>query len=1125
VFLLAMIFMLFVGFVSYSGTAENIGMGWGALIETDEATTQTSGLDDFFKANPSITDITIDLTEEVPQVFVPPKDTHSYISTFGDDGSKILDSTLAASLNQAGISFVEQDIENYMSDNEISLLFYYSGTRRGDELSSAVSKAGGEFGRALITQPVFSATISQDQISTFVSSIKQSLSINKIEVNSKFYVNLDESVPMMLSEQERTDLEIRYGPVDGTGVKIAILDTGINKDHSDLDDLDDNPSTTDPKVIAEADFTDDGFVDDLSGHGTHCASTAAGTGELSGYQFVGVAPRAQLLNGKVLTYRGYGYEDWIAAGIEWATDNGADVISMSLGGPPGQDLMNSMIQYAVDSGVVVTVSAGNDDFHFTIGSPGDSEEAITVGAVDKNKIKARFSSGGPTENMLVKPDVMAPGTTTYSYSGEKIGICAARVKGGDIEQYYIEHYGLDYFIENFLVPCDYPNEPETYDIAEYWAISGTSMAAPHVAGAAALLIQIHPDWTPERIKSSMVNYAEDLGYDVYYQGGGFVKIKDAAESDLFISPGILNNKQKMNDFDFFFTVVNEKNEQRGIRIKPDVDIEEVKTRINYDLTPFSNTEFCLSAGNQQTINGYAVISSLPMGYYGGKIFAEVYTDCNFNQKERELIIPFGFTKIKKLIVHYHAPFWFGDNPPITKKSIIARYVSNSYPYSKEIDSPFIRPNPTEEDFTREYYIPKDVFDLEIVFYTKKYNNPVKVRFTGYLKKVDMTSLDELEIWVNEEDAIVYDNTDVEFFRENHEMSRTTGQFELIQPHCGIGWATGDWWVDSKSPENELIIALYSEPDLITGGWEMGVLDKGVKQDLTEYGDFYFYQKYPFVNTKFELIPSDINEREVRVNYPFIEPFKQFSQNEFGLLGFLATYPIVVFEAPNIEEIPYNTKIYFNDPFESPYEGSVFITASYWPMEEEQIGIIWGGILYKPTEKDEFNFYKTPFSLDISAYTPYHVEVFDYDPNDYQDTLYGYIKGAANTLEEWRIHYGSDAKITTPQGDIFYSEKLIDWSGDYSLHITCEPGNHNSNAIDLTPCQEGIYHINWILRDVISHKPCLEADFYYDGEKFTLLNKISGELTEAVRWENAPLPHPVIYEECVPIIGDIPTPRP
>lgn len=319
----------------------------------------------------------------------------------------------------------------------------------------------------------------------------------------------------------------------GEGVVIAILDTGINKYHPDLDDMDDNPATCDPKVLAERAFIEEpwwevGDPTDYIGHGTHCASIAAGTGATGAmgflgtyfaYQFYnqtilpgterGVAPGAYLYNAKVLNSEGWGYDSWIIAGIEWAMEYGADVISMSLGGwpivPPEEDPLVLALNTAIKHGVVCVVAAGNAGWgYFTVESPGFSPAVITVGATTETDELATFSSRGPEEYGLhAKPDIVAPGTCV--------------VAAFAFFDQYEDFGGQQVFYVEF---------------------SGTSMATPHVAGAAALLLQAFPGATPYTIKSAMMLGADDLGLDPMAQGAGRLNLTKAYE--------IMNSAPKKN---------------------------------------------------------------------------------------------------------------------------------------------------------------------------------------------------------------------------------------------------------------------------------------------------------------------------------------------------------------------------------------------------------------------------------------------------------------------------------------------------------------------------------------------------------------------------------------------------
>jgi len=142
--------------------------------------------------------------------------------------------------------------------------------------------------------------------------------------------------------------------IDGSGIVVAVIDTGIDKNHPDLYG----------KIIAEKNFIDDGMTaDDRHGHGTHCAGIIAGTGEASSGRYKGVAPGALLMNARILDSEGNGDLSDLIAGIEWAVDNGADVISISVGGSYPGDVQSKpecmTVDAAMDAGVVVCIAAGN----------------------------------------------------------------------------------------------------------------------------------------------------------------------------------------------------------------------------------------------------------------------------------------------------------------------------------------------------------------------------------------------------------------------------------------------------------------------------------------------------------------------------------------------------------------------------------------------------------------------------------------------------------------------------------------------------------------------------------------------------------------------------------------------
>lgn len=306
--------------------------------------------------------------------------------------------------------------------------------------------------------------------------------VKKVWLNGLAKVSLDTSVPQIGAP---VAWDRGY---DGKGVSVAVLDTGIDAGHPDVSG----------HLVEKVDFTDSpSGPRDGHGHGTHVASTILGTGAASGGLRKGVAPGAELRVGKVCDDKGQCTDDAVIAGMEWAAHSGAKVVNMSLGGDPtdGTDpLSQSLNELSRDTGTLFVVAAGNSGpDNGTVGSPGAADEALTVAAVDKQDKMADFSSRGPRiGDGAAKPDIAAPG----------VDIVAAHAAGTTM---------------GTLVD-DY-----------YTSASGTSMATPHVAGAAAIIAQQHPDLTGREIKALLMSTATDLGFDRDAQGVGRVDIAAAID--------------------------------------------------------------------------------------------------------------------------------------------------------------------------------------------------------------------------------------------------------------------------------------------------------------------------------------------------------------------------------------------------------------------------------------------------------------------------------------------------------------------------------------------------------------------------------------------------------------------
>jgi len=307
----------------------------------------------------------------------------------------------------------------------------------------------------------------------------------------------------------------------GRSVGIAIVDTGVQL-HPDF------KRPVGSKQIIEVEIVghETGLAD-YYGHGTHVAGILYGNGSassdsLSFRTFRGLAPDAQLISLRALSPDGTGYTSDIITGIDWVIKNRSyyniRVLNLSLGHPVYEsyrtDPLCRAVAAAVRKGIVVVVAAGNDGGvgtgYGTITSPGNSPDAVTVGALDDRNtvpltddVLAWYSSRGPSlVDFVVKPDLVAPGTW----------IVSARAVSSWLDT---QHHELT------LQIGDYKNDPAhaTQDGA-YYSLSGTSMAAPMVAGAAALMLQKEPTLNPATVKARLMKSAVKDTRLVFETGAG-----------------------------------------------------------------------------------------------------------------------------------------------------------------------------------------------------------------------------------------------------------------------------------------------------------------------------------------------------------------------------------------------------------------------------------------------------------------------------------------------------------------------------------------------------------------------------------------------------------------------------
>ncbi len=365
-------------------------------------------------------------------------------------------------------------------------------------------------------------------------------------------------------------VEREFG-LTGKGIRLAIIDTGIDYMHPDLGGGF-GPAF---RVKNGFDFVnmDDDPMDD-NGHGTHVGGIAAG----SSSTVPGIAPEVDLLAVKVLNADGLGPESQIIAGIEFAvdpdgdplTDDGADVINMSLGGTGNaDDPVARAVDVAVASGVVCVVSAGNSGAYQAIASPGVARRALTVGATDNDDRITGFSSKGPAFTTLaVKPELVAPG----------VQVNAARLGGG------------------------------------YRRLSGTSMSSPHVAGAAALLRQYRPAWTPDDIKAVLTATADDIGFDPWAQGSGRLNVFGAITAEARLSASGLNFGEIDATVDSWtsektFDIISESSESLAV----EMSVGSLPPGLNLVLEPAT---FTLDPGERVAVTARITVTNMLVPFGG-----------------------------------------------------------------------------------------------------------------------------------------------------------------------------------------------------------------------------------------------------------------------------------------------------------------------------------------------------------------------------------------------------------------------------------------------------------------------------------------------------------------------------
>ena len=302
-------------------------------------------------------------------------------------------------------------------------------------------------------------------------------------------------------------MELAWDVANGSGVIVAVIDSGVA--YENYAGFVQAPDLAGTSFTAGYDFVNsDTHPNDDDGHGTHVTGTIAQTTNNS-LGVAGVAYGATIMPIKVCDNMGCPLADEVD-GIMWATDHGADVMNLSLGGAYAS-VEETAINYALSNGVVVVAAAGNANAS-GLDCPACLPGVIAVGATDYNRNRAPYSNYGCGVGGHCL-DVVAPGGDT------SVDLNGDTYVDGVLQQ-------------TFEFVCKWPPVPPDFTSFVYCFFQGTSMASPHVAGAAALLLDVNPSLTVQQVGDCLRDTALDrgaAGYDTVY-GHGLIQVRDALDS-------------------------------------------------------------------------------------------------------------------------------------------------------------------------------------------------------------------------------------------------------------------------------------------------------------------------------------------------------------------------------------------------------------------------------------------------------------------------------------------------------------------------------------------------------------------------------------------------------------------
>lgn len=861
----------------------------------------------------------------------------------------------------------------------------------------------------------------------------------------------------------------------GTGLKIAVLDTGVDYSHPDFGSCTTFQSC--PKFVDGYDFVNsDSDPQDDHGHGTHVSGIVASDGNLKG-----VAPKASLGAYKILSAEGYGDDDDIIAAIERSIDpnndgnfaDRFDVISMSIGGyGTPDDPLSQAVDNANDAGALVVVAAGNfwsGSEYGDLDCPGCARKAFTVGATDKQDKITYFSGKGPllyNQEMIAKPDIVAPGQR----------ICSSDA---------YENYPSDCFDDRHLT------------------LSGTSMATPHISGVAALIKQKYPNRSPDELKAILTESAVDIGNDVFTQGGGRVDAFKPLGLQAFVMPHILNwgvITPATNRKSFNFDIIKNQQGAMGAMAK----VTTVRNIDTGDTYSFDSTQkqFCFQQNDTKKTLQYSIdFSELPTGNYSGYMEVDLYTGCDGPSTEVQTIrVPVAFVKLYPLTVSFHGTPPTGNNYFIHHTNLISFTNEDG-----KVKKYWFYEYGQENVYNYTIYSSEKKVDLAGLMIENAYHSAYdRLNINYFIDNLDLNSVntyaftEEKAKHVQQNIVETADSKNMVINGFKTELSKKSDYYSdnlyYFHPTAG-SFKQIDFGLYASGNIN----GLFNKDFWII--FAPRAIDNGSTFVTTQNNMILpFTISYPFTNLSKVIDPADLKFFPLQIPKTLTD---YFSANQYFGIG---TYsPLNYWSDPDAQKIglPKNGIFYYLDDCEECHyhfrtyidetnkSDNYYIFSNYFDGPAKYIPETTGK---KPSK---VSFFAEPLSLGLS-----NSHCVQASPGKYRfcgdDVLRGFLKDEFNAKSHLTTEgYSGKLIIKTPSGkshSIFSGDNQILAFGRFgSWIIDCTNkwlSVPKKTLNDPDFCQDGLYEISWEMPDVIKGKTLtLNAVVEHKNNQFILPSNI------------------------------------